>query len=559
MPLDVRNHDFAWKDGVAGFSSPKRSSPERHPFSERDGIREKPRREGSPLLGYPSCGAGLGGAHSGTQESAARPLVRRGLLAVSCISALIFLNLTELRAQTPLYFDDIGAGPRAIAMGQAFTALADDASAAYYNPAGLTQIQSPFVLDIGYLYSNPRVYIKVLDKEGNPYKPHWMLEQRNPSRDGDVTTGGIWIGLASNFAHIGVFNDPPSFLRNLAIGAAIFYTVPEVSRFWNPQRKQDPYHLRYNYSYCLLSTATSVAYRITDWLSLGGGVLARMDTFQSTEHNYVDLYTLLTDPNDDGFRLRLKTTVKVYSEYVLGLLVRPPIKGWQERLSLGVVYRRELSGYYGTGPSSDDVVYVCPEDGPCPFIDPRTGEPGTPGSKFLLFPLKAFSVDYIGYNPAQLSIGLALRPVRRMTISADVTWKDYSEFKFFWALPPEPRFHDTWIPRVGLEYFFEPRSEKAFLKKFRKITLMSGYYYEPTPVPDMNGEMNILDSDKNVVSFGFGLDYLMKSLDVFRVQAYFQLHLLNETYLHNRNDPLFGEIWTGGEVYSAGMTIGIEL
>jgi long-chain fatty acid transport protein len=471
----------------------------------------------------------------------------------------MLLSPMESRAQTPLFFDDTGAGPRAIAMGQAFTAVADDASAAYYNPAGLTQIQSPFSLDIGYLYSDPKVYIKVLDKDGNPYKPHWMLEQRNPSREGDVSTGGIYLGIASNFANVGVFDDPPSFLRNLALGAAIFYTVPEVNRFWNPQRKQDPYHLRYNYSYCLLSTAASLAYRITDWFSLGGGVLARMDTFQNTEQNYIDLYLWINEPEETPFRLRLKTEVKVYSEYVLGLLFRPPVRDWQERLSLGFAYRRELSGYYGTGASSNDVVYVCPEDGPCPFTDPRTGEPGTPGSKFLILPLKAFSVDYIGYNPAQLAIGLALRPARRMTISADVTWKDYSAFKFFWALPPEPRFHDTWIPRVGLSYFFEPRSEKAFLKKFRKVTLMSGYYYEPSPVPDMNGEMNILDSDKNVVSFGFSLDYLMKSLDIFRVQAYFQLHLLNEKYLHNSNDPLFGHIWTGGEVYSTGVTIGIAL
>jgi hypothetical protein len=51
----------------------------------------------------------------------------------------------------------------------------------------------------------------------------------------------------------------------------------------------------------------------------------------------------------------------------------------------------------------------------------------------------------------------------------------------------------------------------------------------------------------------------MKSLDIFRIQGYFQLHLLNETYLHNRQDPLFGEIRTGGEVYSGGITIGIEL
>jgi len=488
-----------------------------------------------------------------------RHLVRRSLAAMVFLWFGALAPWMEVRAQTPLYFDDIGAGPRAIAMGQAFTAVADDASAAYYNPAGLTQIQSPFVLDIGYLYSDPKAYIKVLDNDGNPYEPHWMLEQRNPNRDGDVTTGGIWLGITSNFAHVGVFNDPPSFLRNLAMGVTIFYTVPEVNRFWNPQRKQDPYHLRYNNSYCLLSTATSLAYRITDWLSFGGGILARMDTFQNTEQNYIDLYTWLTDPEDSPFRLRLKTEVKIRTEYVLGLLFRPPVRGWQEKVSLGFVYRRELSGYYGTGASSNDVVYVCPEDGPCPFTNPETGEPGGPGDKYVIVPMKAFSVDYIGYNPAQLAIGLAARPVRRMLISADVTWKDYSEFQFFWALPPEPRFHDTWIPRVGLEYTFEPRSKKAFLNKFRKISLMSGYYYEPTPVPDMNGEMNILGSDKNVVSFGFSLDYLMKSLDIFRVQAYFQLHLLNETYLHNRDDPLFGEMWTGGEVYSTGITIGIAL
>ena len=485
--------------------------------------------------------------------------MKKGVFALTIVWVSYLFLSRELRAQTPLFFDDIGAGPRAIAMGQAFTAVADDASAAYYNPAGLTQVRSPFVLDIGYLYIDPKVHIKVLDNDGDPYEPHRYLEQRNPSRDGDVSTGGIYLGIASNFANVRVFNDPPSFLRNLALGAGIFYTVPEVNRFWNPQRKQDPYHLRYNYGYCLLSTATSLAYRITDWLSLGGGMLARMDTFQSTEQNYIDLYTARTDPHDSGFRLRLKTEVKVRSEYVLGLLIRPPVKGWQEKLSLGVVYRRELSGYYGTGPSSNDVVWVCPEEGSCwPFERPD-GEPGKPGDKFLILPLKAFSVDYIGYNPAQLAIGLALRPARRMTISADVTWKDYSEFQFFWALPPEPRFHDTWTPRVGLSYFFEPRSEKTFLKKFRKVTLMSGYYYEPSPVPDMNGKMNILDSDKNVVSLGFSLDYLMKSLDIFRVQAYFQLHLLNEKYLHNRDDPLFGEMWTGGEVYSAGMTMGIQL
>ena len=35
--------------------------------------------------------------------------------------------------QTGLFFDEFGAGYKATAMGQAFTAVADDYSAAYYN------------------------------------------------------------------------------------------------------------------------------------------------------------------------------------------------------------------------------------------------------------------------------------------------------------------------------------------------------------------------------------------------------------------------------------------
>jgi hypothetical protein len=414
-------------------------------------------------------------------------------------------------------------------------------------------------LSLGYQYTKPRIYIRVLDNEGNPYEPHWMLEQRDPNRSEDISTGGIWMGVASNFGHLSVFNDPPSLLRNLAIGFVIFYSLPDVNTFWNPQRKQDPYHLRYNYGYCLMSAATSVAYRITDYLSIGGGVLPRMYTFQDTQENYIDLLASLRDPEDQGYRLRLKTEVKVFAEWVVGVLFRPPVKGLKEKLSLGMAYRREISGYYGTGMNSDDVAYVCPEEGPCPFTDPRTGEPAGPGSKFLIFPINARSVDYIGYNPPQLAIGLALKPWARMTLSADVTWKDYSEFNFFWALPPEPRFKDTWIPRVGLEYFFAPGFKARFLKKIEKIRLLTGYYYEPSPVPDMNGEMNILDSDKNVVSVGAGLDYLLKSLDLIKVQAYFQAHLAKERFLVNDRDPLFGHIWSGGEVYSLGISVSLEL
>ena len=71
--------------------------------------------------------------------------------------------------------------------------------------------------------------------------------------------------------------------------------------------------------------------------------------------------------------------------------------------------------------------------------------------------------------------------------------------------------------------------------------------------------MNILDSHKNVVSMGAGLDYLLKGVKVLQVHGFFQLHLARERVLHNTYDPLFGVIKTGGEVYSAGINVAIQL
>jgi tetratricopeptide (TPR) repeat protein len=57
--------------------------------------------------------------------------------------ALALLALVLAAAPSLAAFDDLGAGARAPGMGNAFTALSDDAYAIYYNPAGLTQLERP--------------------------------------------------------------------------------------------------------------------------------------------------------------------------------------------------------------------------------------------------------------------------------------------------------------------------------------------------------------------------------------------------------------------------------
>jgi tetratricopeptide (TPR) repeat protein len=67
------------------------------------------------------------------------------------------LSLT-LAAQARAAFLDLGAGARAPGLGDAFTALADDAYAIHYNPAGLAQLERP---ELAAAYS--RLYLGLSD------------------------------------------------------------------------------------------------------------------------------------------------------------------------------------------------------------------------------------------------------------------------------------------------------------------------------------------------------------------------------------------------------------
>ena len=58
------------------------------------------------------------------------------ILPASLVLILLCLNHTAANAG-PYHFSDILPGDRAMGMGGAFGAVADDSSSIYYNPAGL--------------------------------------------------------------------------------------------------------------------------------------------------------------------------------------------------------------------------------------------------------------------------------------------------------------------------------------------------------------------------------------------------------------------------------------
>lgn len=465
--------------------------------------------------------------------------MRRAPVTILVVAAALVGGLAgESRAQTPLPFDELGAGPRATAMGQAFVAVADDPSAAYYNPAGLAFVPSPIHLQLGYLYAKPMVNVKFdVEPEPNPY-----LGTTEFSRSEDLPTRGIYVGYSSNFENVGAFEDSP-FIRRFALGVSLFTNLPEVNQFDNPQRPQDPYFFKYNERWSLISLAISMSMKLTEWLSVGAGVLPRVDGLQQSTGSWLSLNGV-ADPNDPGrgLRLDLRQTTKINAVAVAGVLARPPLEWLADRLSIGFSYRGEMWGFYGTGITAVDVLVEVPEGDPIVIYD-------DPGGR---------TVDYIGYNPQQVTGGIAVKPIGGLTIAFDLTWKDYSAFHYFWDLPPDPPFRDVWVPRVGVAYAFDSVfAGDGVLGRIDEIRLLAGYYKEPSPVGDMSGPMNILDADQNVVSMGIGVEYDAEWTGYVAFDAYVQGHLFESRRISNDEDPLFGPVTVGGHVVNAGAAISV--
>ena len=481
--------------------------------------------------------------------------MRSRFLLVVAVAIFWALVPSILSAQTPLPFDELGAGPKAPAMGQAYTAIANDSSAAYYNPAGLARIPSPFSMTFEYNYCKPRLHESF---DTPPERSRYLGPLKTDPNEG-FQEHGFYVGITTNLANVEALKNV-IIANRIGFGLALFLNTSVANSFQNPQTPQDPYVLRYNQGWALTAIAISFSARITDWFSVGIGVLPRIDAEQDSRNSWIVLNAPENDPTR-GFRLDLKQETHLSSIILGGILVSPPWEQLRDRISLGVNYRGQVDGYYGSGPESTNVILQFPTRKP--FVIAR--DPG------------GMAVDYIGFTPQQIAVGLAGKPIDNLLLSFDAVWKDWSAFNFFWHLPPfavDPAtgqqvnvpFDDVWVWRFGAQYILEPHWKGKYPSRFRQFAFRFGYYREDTPVPyawnghpvlNMSGPMNILDSNQNVFSCGLGVLYGPEWATSVELDLFFQAHVFEKNYIANNLDPLYSGITFSGEVYNAGAALSV--
>lgn len=444
-------------------------------------------------------------------------------------------------AQSGPFFDEFATSARTGGMGQAFTGLADDPSAAYYNPGGLG-----FVADqtyIGWHYSKPRLDLNYED----PAKADVHFDV--------PPTRGLSVGKTSHLAPAGLREEFP-WLEAFHWGGAVFLSLPEINSFRSYADETTPYFFRYDTRPDVLSIAISAGWQALEWLSIGAGVMTTVSSFQTTAANVrlPELVCAIIEnpppqcgefPQPDptkGLDLSLQQRLPAELTPVAGLLVKVPTPFLASATSLGFSWRGEIGNDFGTGPETTSFGYRDPETGVFVPIIPKPGQPPP------VIPI----INFIGFSPQQYSFGIGLHPTADLTVDVDGTYKIWSAFRQFQETKPDPPFEDRFVPRIGAEYRI-PFPIEHWLLGLREVHLRAGYTYEPTPNPSLDGRTNILDSNQHVVAGGIGIGTRFIEAANLRLDLFYQVHLLQDRARRNDLDATWGRYEFGGDVWSFGM------
>ncbi|MCC6216058.1 MAG: hypothetical protein IT376_14425 [Polyangiaceae bacterium] len=147
---------------------------------------------------------------------------------------------------------------------------------------------------------------------------------------------------------------------------------------------------------------------------------------------------------------------------------------------------------------------------------------------------------------------------------AEATVRCPSDYPSCTALRPVPvGFHDTWVPRVGVEWAL-PLAAGATGR------VRAGYFYEPSPVPEQKGASNYYDPDRHVLTAGYGVR-LEEPLPPVDVSLFYQEHLgVPRTHVKEASiacDPAapdcsvnagFPSVETRAGARGAGVTFGVR-
>jgi long-chain fatty acid transport protein len=450
--------------------------------------------------------------------------------------------------------DTFGIGSRATALGGAYAATADDPFAAYYNPAGLSQIEGK-VFSLGAHVVDPTIKLSDFgvksSTNGTPIisptsfedesdiliAPHMGYAQKINDKfalgvaayapwglelewdDNPATNPGSYSAYHSYYKRYGVtptlsykVNDKLAFGVGVTIGKS--EAGADANTYVTPDMQKTATDLVFNAS--VISQAQAAAL----------GAPAGTGAFDTTK-DAADVYTLMyaqtgekkykdaadimngfndalivdvntiksvipeTASSDHSATIGMELEDDINYSYNLGVMYKPI-----ETITLGLTYRSECDADFEGDVFKDGVKVT------------------------------TATMDY--NHPQQVQAGVRYQPHAKFSIECDVVWTDWSINKNQTSKLADPitisvledRAGNTLVPKTVTEESFYREWEDTKQLRFGMeyilndmITLRGGYFYDPTPIPDNTLDLQWPDADKKTYSLGAGFNFGRYTID----------------------------------------------
>jgi long-subunit fatty acid transport protein len=382
----------------------------------------------------------------------------RGFRSAALPFCLGLVVASSARAQTDsallskVSFNLTNPGGKSLAMGGAFTAIADDATAALANPAGLGLISS-FEFAVSGKRGDETLGLVTARSTaiGALAAPYPGIETANVDRDSRATSvdfAGVVVPLTRRLVAAFTYAENLRFEGDAGGGGYQFFELRD-NRSGDAARRDFLFQYREFGSVSLRNRllGLSLAYRVTENVRVGGGVTLNRASFELSGDaggpHRITHRTFLS-PTADETR-----TVSMRVDGVSGTNVGFLVGIHADLVSGGAL---TLGADYRSSPRNDATLVI---GGDVPAVlASRTSRP----FKFRV--------------PRDAAIGLAWHPMPGLTIAAEAQWVAYGDI-FDRSLPvvsyaglvgPLPGFPVTdvladvspapsvWVPRLGLEY-----------------------------------------------------------------------------------------------------------
>ena len=315
----------------------------------------------------------------------------------------------------------------------------------------------------------------------------------------------------------------PPWLRAFRVGTSVYVPAGHALEISAPERDDIPYAPIYGSRAQHVSAVTCIAVDLFSYVSLGASLAVTPELVAPTRVTYVPGRG---DTPDENVVVDIERELKVKMTWIAGLRVQP----WPF-LSLGAVYR-QAQIVRATGAN-----------------DVRAGTVEVTDA-----------LDFYDFwSPDEVALGVAGLG-DNWSISADVIWSAWSEFRTIHNRAAEPSFEDTWTGRLGGEWL--PNDWLA---------VRLGYAYEPSPVPSQQAATNFVDSDRHVLALGGGLDFRDLVGFSMNLDLHFRTHILGtqhaekiESQLNDADEDAAGlqidnlgfpEYSASGSFWQGGLTL----